>query len=325
MTKDSILPNKPPPSQAKATTTTGGTTKPEKRLKQYRSKPTIKITERIQRAISQRLYLINTSPITTTTYPQQHNNNNNNNNGQSITFHVLGSTGNVYDVTICRLPSCTCIDHSKGNLCKHILFVMLKVIGLHPSSNLVYQAAYVTSEVDELIDRWKERQIIMALGCDRDVTANEAVQAQYAKIQKSGNGNEVEASNKNDDDIDNQTIAKRKEVTDTSECPICFDPLGTNNIELLLTFCQSSCGNNFHVHCMKMWTSQCRGGDPTCPACRQLWIDPKTGGKRKSRNDEDGTGSLVNHEGYVNLGALQGQRQRRDTSTYHSPSKWRKY
>jgi len=36
-------------------------------------------------------------------------------------FYVLGSVGNVYTVTISHIPSCTCPDHAKGNLCKHIV------------------------------------------------------------------------------------------------------------------------------------------------------------------------------------------------------------
>lgn len=36
-------------------------------------------------------------------------------------FSVLGATGNVYTVEIGRHPHCTCPDHMKGNICKHIL------------------------------------------------------------------------------------------------------------------------------------------------------------------------------------------------------------
>ena len=43
-------------------------------------------------------------------------------------FAVLGSTGNVYNVAICRLPSCTCVDHlERKTVCKHLLFVYHKV------------------------------------------------------------------------------------------------------------------------------------------------------------------------------------------------------
>ena len=45
-----------------------------------------------------------------------------------VEFVVLGSTGNIYTVTICRLPSCTCVDHlERKTVCKHLLFVYHKV------------------------------------------------------------------------------------------------------------------------------------------------------------------------------------------------------
>ena len=40
-------------------------------------------------------------------------------------IELAGSTGNVYEVTIGRQPSCTCPDNQKGNQCKHIVYVRL--------------------------------------------------------------------------------------------------------------------------------------------------------------------------------------------------------
>lgn len=36
---------------------------------------------------------------------------------------LAGTTGNVYSITICQLPSCTCPDSRKGKQCKHIVYV----------------------------------------------------------------------------------------------------------------------------------------------------------------------------------------------------------
>lgn len=44
------------------------------------------------------------------------------------TFHVLGATCNVYTVTLTATPTCTCPDRKKP--CKHILFVLIRVLGL---------------------------------------------------------------------------------------------------------------------------------------------------------------------------------------------------
>lgn len=39
------------------------------------------------------------------------------------TIAMAGSTGNIYDITICQVPRCTCPDNRKGNQCKHIVYV----------------------------------------------------------------------------------------------------------------------------------------------------------------------------------------------------------
>lgn len=57
----------------------------------------------------------------------------------------------VYDVTISRHPHCTCPDHAKGNLCKHILFVLLRVLKLSTSNPLVWQKALLTKEVRKVV------------------------------------------------------------------------------------------------------------------------------------------------------------------------------
>ncbi|KAL3803444.1 hypothetical protein ACHAWO_003599 [Cyclotella atomus] len=251
----------------------------EKRLKRFRSSATIKIQERIDRALHQRLFLIEASALSTCS-----------NGGPSITFSVLGSTGNVYEVTIQKVPHCSCPDAAKGNLCKHLLFVMLKVVGLPANNQLVYQSAYLSEELDHIFSRLQAR--LQLLG--RDVVANEEVQKVHA-VMKNG----IEAEEKS---------VARKEVSG-ADCPICFDDLGSDLT--LLTFCKGTCGTNFHKECISTWTRQpSHRSNPTCPACRQAWHDVETGGKCVAESSKN--------EGYDNLGRLQGQSPVRDTSTYHS-------
>ena len=47
-------------------------------------------------------------------------------------------------------PHCTCPDHAKGNVCKHILFVMLRALRLAPDDPLVWQRALLKSEARRL-------------------------------------------------------------------------------------------------------------------------------------------------------------------------------
>lgn len=264
----------------------------EKRLKRFRSSPTVKIQERIERALQQRLFLIDASAVSPSLQG----------GGSSITLSVLGSTGNVYEVTIQKVPHCSCPDAAKGNLCKHLLFVMLKVVGLPAHDQLVYQSAYLTDEVEKIIALLQTR--LQSLG--RDVVANEQVQKVHADMKK--------GIKSGDDDKSN--AVPRKEI-DGQDCPICFDDLGSNLSQL--TYCKGTCGTNYHKGCIQMWTrqsAQARSG-PTCPSCRQPWIDVATGGKSKKA-----VASPSRSEGYDNLGRLQGQSSVRDTSTYstYSPS-----
>ena len=258
---------------ASHTVTSARTTKVaavEKRAKRYRSAPTNSIRQRIDRARTQRLYLVQRTDFE---------------NGQGK-FVVLGSTGNVYEVVIAEIPHCSCPDHAKGNLCKHILFVMLKVVGLDPSSPLVYQAAYLQSELREIFALLQSRRV------GGSVLANEKVQSKYASLQGGGSD-------------DPQNGVARKSLDADSDCPICFDNMEAGSS---LTYCKATCGANFHSACIQRWLNQNRH-KPTCPNCRQEWVD---------ENTKKGVGL----EGYANLGALQGQSPVRDTSTY---SEWSPY
>ena len=91
--------------------------------------------DRLSRALSQRLFLIDT--VGAKPQEDQH----------TRKFIVLGSTGNVYTVTIGPEPCCTCPDGEKGNVCKHILFVFIRVLKIPRTSALIAQRALLKSEL----------------------------------------------------------------------------------------------------------------------------------------------------------------------------------
>lgn len=246
----------------------------EKRLKRYREKPTTAICQRIDRARTQRLYLVQRSEV----------------NDLACDFVVLGSTGNVYDVRVSKIPKCSCPDHARGNLCKHILFIMLKVIGLDPGSPLVYQAAYLDEELGELFALMLSRRV------GGSIMANEEVKATYVSLITNGNDTDVETAG-----------ADRKALDDDdSDCPICFDRMDVSGN---LTYCRAACGTNFHADCIQRWLGQQNRTQPTCPNCRQPW---ETSTKKQGNSGR---------QGFTNLGVLQGQSLKRDTSSYASSSR----
>jgi hypothetical protein len=257
--------------------------KPEKRLRRYRANPTIQIAIRIERAQTQSMFLVKTSEVAQT------------DSGPSITFIILGSTGNAYEVTFSKTPNCSCPDWRRGHLCKHFLFIMLKVVGLSDDSPMVYQSSYLTCEVEGILQQLSERRAYI-LGSD--IIANDAVQRQFLRLQ----------IGKDDESSSEHAVAKRKPF-EGDLCPICYDSLGTN--VSLLTFCKAKCGTNFHTQCMnKALTSQTMSSDK-CPICRETWVGTSTDGSVRRRRAPYG------EEEYTNLGSLQGQSRTRDTSTYN--------
>ena len=102
----------------------------EKRLQRFRGTPSSAVRKRIKRAKTQRLYMI--------TWKRR---------DVGGEFIVLGSTGNVYNVTIGHVNSCSCPDARKGNLCKHQLFVLLKVLQEPSDSPIVWQRGFTDREL----------------------------------------------------------------------------------------------------------------------------------------------------------------------------------
>lgn len=63
------------------------------------------------------------------------------------------AAGNVYTVRIGRHPSCSCPDAAKGNVCKHHLYIMMRVLRLAPDDPCVWQRALLSAEVTRLPQR----------------------------------------------------------------------------------------------------------------------------------------------------------------------------
>lgn len=101
----------------------------EKRLKMFRKEAPLSYLGKLERAVTQR-YIINQPAVWryigslyryrmfvidrtrggTDEVPEE-------------TVDIAGTTGNIYSVHICKLPTCTCPDNQKGNQCKHIIYV----------------------------------------------------------------------------------------------------------------------------------------------------------------------------------------------------------
>jgi len=133
--------------------------------------------------------------------------------------------GYRYDVTISKIPTCDCPDHAKGNLCKHLLFALIKVVGLPTASPLVYQSAYITQELDTIIEMLRNRAVQLQTGgvgtAASNILANEAVHHCF-QDQKKGNRIPDHDHDYNHNHDANTESIQRQEIQG-ADCPICFD------------------------------------------------------------------------------------------------------
>lgn len=244
----------------------------EKRLAPWRKACSSATLDRIDRALEQRLYLV-----------KQENVKSSMGTGPAKRFTVLGSTGNVYTVLVDALVSCDCPDAEKGNLCKHQLFVMLRVLRVPASSELLYQKALLASEREELFSsaRRPERRSVV----------NDAVRKAFVKATSSSHKKEKKQEKK-----------EEHRGSKDDDCPICFEILGNEKLQTC-----KLCSNAVHEDCFRRWAKS-QGSDVTCPFCRAKWVEPKA------------TKSCLGREGYLNFGAEAGLPQRR--RGYHSSNYW---
>ncbi|KAL4767671.1 hypothetical protein BDW60DRAFT_226414 [Aspergillus nidulans var. acristatus] len=116
----------------------------ERRLRRFRHSPPVSYQQRLERAVTQRMFVIGQTVSGTDEVPE-------------LNFDIVGSTGNIYKTTVGKVPTCNCPDARKGNQCKHICYVLVKV--LKAPSHLQYQLAFLSSELREIYENSPLRNV----------------------------------------------------------------------------------------------------------------------------------------------------------------------
>lgn len=240
----------------------------EKR-KGRRRQPTAESRAVRDRAMSERFYLVARSDETPVHFsrlspPPKHR------------FAIMGSTGNVYDVTIYFEPKCTCpfaVSHP-AKVCKHRFFVFCKVLALPDDYEYVAYQRYLRSD---------ELRAVLGRAENKATLASTAAQAAYS-------GTPVLSSSSDP--------APRRPIK-ADMCCVCFESLVHVDQNTQLDWCRA-CGVNLHTKCLTLWLAR----DPTCPACRAAW----TAKDDAHAATEEGFLNLRNLQ--------PGVRKVRDTSTY---------
>lgn len=184
------------------------------------------MTSRKIRGITQKLYVIN---YTT--------------DGQKINVDIMGSSGNMYNLTITNKPICNCPDFIlRQKRCKHIYYFLIKGLKL--------------SDGDEDDDEYTDNEIKIMCKKAIDIKNNMFVDN---KVKKKFMKNK-----KNFKNLKKSGNVKHKPIDDL--CPICLDDLTDGN---KLSFCEFSCGKGIHQECLDMYfkTTPKRN----CIICNMPW------------------------------------------------------
>ena len=159
-------------------------------------------SQRIERCYTDNIYLIESVPPDSEDDTER-------------TYVIMGHSGHVYNVTISHRPKCTCPDfYLRGNRCKHIYFVLIRIMNIDNVTDKYYSD-------EDLTDMFRNippiAQNLMYKGSDVEINEGKEVEQKFEE-----------------GDI----------------CPICLDPL-ENGKEL--DFCRYSCGKTIHSKCFSMW------------------------------------------------------------------------
>ena len=267
-------------------------------------------------------------------------------------FAVFGTTGNVYECSVRARPTCTCPDfvgsrsgssRAGSHVCKHLMWVYMRVLGVSRDDPALCQVALLQSELASMLSRPSAAQ--------RATLAAASAREAYLRAAELPRGSEEDApapvrrrptrriprvpDGKIADDADDVPIAE--EDDEEPKCPVCFEDVedaadrAAGSLDpSSVWWCRGGCGGNVHARCMRMWIQ--KSGSSTCPLCRAPWISQEPGAAADAFANDGGVlpaavppaaspgGTITSPRGtsYVNLRAYQaGTAAGRDLGQYN--------
>ncbi|XP_004501151.1 uncharacterized protein [Cicer arietinum] len=155
------------------------------------------------------------------------------------TFFILGATGNVYTVILSSTPSCTCPDRTTP--CKHILFVIIRVLGVSSTDACVRRRNLRPCQLQRLLN----------MPTLNEAVAGYSVRQRFHQVFFEGGGSKRE----------------RIEMEEGATCPVCLEEMGK---EERLVACES-CRNGIHEECLVRWKRSRGRRSVSCVICRARW------------------------------------------------------
>jgi hypothetical protein len=210
------------------------------------------------------------------------------------TFAMLGSTGNVYHVTIsCDDVSCNCPHGIRGATCKHLIYVFVRKLKLSRNSPLIRRKTLTDAEWDRLF-------AADLAAVENLVDADEKTRRAYELLQAGKSTKDIDTELAVAASAAAATAASEPKTDATldadSECPICCCEIEPDEGTV---WCRGQCGGNLHTKCFDTWQKHVGAAKTTCPYCRIPWWEPAL---PAAANDKKVSRLVVTQdEGYQNL------------------------
>ncbi|KAK9699841.1 hypothetical protein RND81_08G198500 [Saponaria officinalis] len=177
-------------------------------------------------------------------------------------FYVLGATGNVYVVNVSTTLTCTCPDRAIP--CKHILFVLIKVLGVSLDDSCLRRRTLRPCQLSRLLNIPSSPESLAA-----PMLRERFHQVFFLQRELGGTGH-----------------APCTTIEEGSTCPICLEEMGKAGERVVAC---STCRNPLHEECLMIWKRTQRRRCVSCVICRSRW-------RSRHRVDQD-------HK-YLNLAAF---------------------
>ncbi|XVF89171.1 hypothetical protein PTKIN_Ptkin19aG0108500 [Pterospermum kingtungense] len=188
----------------------------------HRFKPPQPVANRIARALRHPLFLLQRS---------------------DSAFFILGATGNVYTVTLCSTPTCTCPDRTSP--CKHILFVLIRVLGVPIDDPCLRRRTLRPCRLSSLLRAPTSPEALAG------ARLRERFHQLYSQAKKQGGSS-----------------GGVKEIEEGTVCPVCLDEMDQKGEKVVAC---STCRNLIHEECLMRWKRSRGRRAASCVICRARW------------------------------------------------------
>ncbi|KAK1264734.1 hypothetical protein QJS04_geneDACA015665 [Acorus gramineus] len=166
-------------------------------------------------------------------------------------FSILGATGNVYSVALSADPKCTCPDDHRRRPpvpCKHVLFVLLRVLGVPSDDPSILRLCSPLLRPCELARLARAPTL-------PGVLAGPRVRERFHRAF-SGAAAVAAASRRSPD----------RECGSTATCPVCLEEIAAAS-----GIACGVCRNEVHRACLLAWKRSRGRRGANCVMCRARW------------------------------------------------------